>query len=283
MNLRLRSFTLEDAEVCGQICYEAFKQIDEAHGFPPAFESPEVAAGLLASRASMGFYGVVAEVDGRIAGSNFMDERGAIGGIGPISVDLDYQNAAIGRQLMQDVIDRGASQGLAGVRLTQAAYHNRSLSLYAKLGFVVREPLAVMKGQSPAAVPPGYYVRPAVADDIAACAAVCVKVHGHERAAELKSAVERGAAKVVERSGRITGYVTMFGGGHAVAETNEDMKALISAWGDFAGNGFLVPTRNAELFDWCLNSGLRVVEPMTLMSIGLYNEPAGAFVPSYLY
>jgi hypothetical protein len=237
----------------------------------------------MASRASTGFYGVVAEVDGRIAGSSFLDERGTIGGIGPVSVGLDYQDVAVGRQLMQDVIDRGASRGLAGVRLTQAAYHSRSLSLYAKLGFVVREPLAVMNGRSPAAGPPGFNVRLAAEDDIPACALACVKVHGHERTAEVQTAIERGVAKVVERNGRITGYVTMFGGGHAVAETNEDMKALICSWGDFAGNGFLVPTRNAELFDWCLGSGLRVVEPMTLMSMGLYNQPAGAYVPSYLY
>jgi hypothetical protein len=26
-----------------------------------------------------------------------------------------------------------------------------------------------------------------------------------------------------------------------------------------------------------------VVEPMTLMTVGLYNEPAGAFLPSILY
>ena len=29
--------------------------------------------------------------------------------------------------------------------------------------------------------------------------------------------------------------------------------------------------------------GLRVVQPMTLMSMGLYNEPKGAFLPSVLY
>jgi hypothetical protein len=28
---------------------------------------------------------------------------------------------------------------------------------------------------------------------------------------------------------------------------------------------------------------LRVVQPMTLMSVGLYNEPRGAFMPSVLY
>jgi hypothetical protein len=41
--------------------------------------------------------------------------------------------------------------------------------------------------------------------------------------------------------------------------------------------------RNWELFRWCLDNGLRVVEPMTLMSVGLYNEPVGAFLPSVLY
>jgi hypothetical protein len=44
-----------------------------------------------------------------------------------------------------------------------------------------------------------------------------------------------------------------------------------------------MPSRNAELFRWCLASGLRVVEPMMLMSLGLYNEPKGAFLPSILY
>jgi hypothetical protein len=44
-----------------------------------------------------------------------------------------------------------------------------------------------------------------------------------------------------------------------------------------------VPTRNGELFRWCLASGLRLVQQMTLMTIGLYNEPAGAYLPSIHY
>ena len=50
----------------------------------------------------------------------------------------------------------------------------------------------------------------------------------------------------------------------------------------FPGPGFLLPTRNSDVFRWCLANGLRVVQPMTLMSIGLYNEPRGAFMPSVL-
>jgi len=68
--------------------------------------------------------------------------------------------------------------------------------------------------------------------------------------------------------------------GHSVAENNEGLQALIAASEAFAGPGFLLPTRNTELFRWCLNHGLRVVEPMTLMSFGLYQTPTGAFLPS---
>jgi hypothetical protein len=32
-----------------------------------------------------------------------------------------------------------------------------------------------------------------------------------------------------------------------------------------------------------LEQGLRVVQPMTLMTMGLYNEPVGAYLPSVLY
>ena len=89
---------------------------------------------------------------------------------------------------------------------------------------------------------------------------------------------------VAERSGRITAYATAIGFfGHAVAETNSDLQALIANAPAFLGPGIIVPTRNAKLFRWCLENGLRVVEPMTLMTRGLYNEPKGAYLPSVLY
>ena len=46
---------------------------------------------------------------------------------------------------------------------------------------------------------------------------------------------------------------------------------------------FLLPTRQAELFRWCLDEGLRVVKPMTYMAIGEYREPDGCWIPSVLY
>ena len=72
-------------------------------------------------------------------------------------------------------------------------------------------------------------------------------------------------------------YATVVGFfGHMVGETNSDVQALIANADVFVGPGILVPTRNAGLFRWCLENGLRVVQPMTLMTVGFYNEPAGA-------
>jgi hypothetical protein len=68
-----------------------------------------------------------------------------------------------------------------------------------------------------------------------------------------------------------------------VGESNEDLKALIAAAPKFAGPGFLLPARNAELYRWCLAHGLRVVQVMTLMTLGLYNEPTGTYLRSILY
>jgi GNAT superfamily N-acetyltransferase len=275
----------EDAPACGQICYEAFQKISSDHNFPPDVPAPERSVGILTQMFSdPGFYCVVAESDGRIAGSNCMDERTAIAGVGPITIDPQAQNRGIGRKLMDAVLDRARERNFAGVRLVQAAFHNRSLSLYTTLGFDVREPLAVMQGPAIKKTYDGTKVRVARPSDLDACNLVALNVHGHHRGGELAAAIRQGHSIVVEREGRITGYASALAFyGHAVAETILDLQAIIAAADSFAGPGILVPTRNAELFRWCLANGLRVVEPMTLMSLGLYNEPKGAFLPSILY
>jgi predicted N-acetyltransferase YhbS len=285
MNIKLRSGTPADAEVCGGICYNAFKRISEAHGFAPDFPAPEVAIDVLTRMlTNPKFYSVVAEMDGQIVGSNFLDERNRIAGVGPITVDPAVQNRAIGRRLMDAVHERATEMNFAGVRLIQSGFHTRSLSLYAKLGYDVREHLACMQGKPLGISVAGHVVRPAAEADLESCNCVCREVHGHDRDGELRDAIAQASATVVEHDERITGYATVVGFfGHAVGETNKDLKALIGAAKEFAGPGFLLPTRNGELFRWCLGNGLRITQPMTLMSKGLYNEPAGAFLPSILY
>ncbi len=253
----IRQARPEDAPICGQICYDAFLAITAAHNFPPYVPSKDAFLGLFSTIfPHSGYYCVAAEADGRIVGSNCMDERTPIAGIGPITVDPGLQNRGVGRALMRAVMKRAEERNFAGVRLVQAAYHTRSLSLYTTLGFIVREPLALMLGP---AIGKASGVRAATAADVKGCNRVCWKVHGHDRGGELADAIQQGIATVVERDGRITGYSTgvkFFG--HSVGETNPDLQALIAASPGFEGPGFLVPTRNAELFRWCLANRLRV-------------------------
>ena len=283
--IELRPGVPEDAKAAGRICHQAFTAIASQHGFPSDFPAPEIGIGLLTMLLSHpGFYSVVAERDGAIVGSNFLDERSPIAGVGPITVDPAVQNDGLGRLLMQDVLDRATERGVAGVRLLQAAYHNRSLALYARLGFQARDVVACMQGPSIGAVIPGYHVRAATGSDLDACNQVCLRVHGHDRGGELRDAIVQGSAVVVEHDKRITGYATATAFfGHAVGEATEDLKALIGAAQAFEGSGILVPIRNSALLAWCLEHRLRVVFLMTVMSVGLYNEPAGAWLPSVLY
>lgn len=287
MDIVVRRGKVEDAALCATIFYEAFKANAERHNFPNEVAPPDSETVTRWSRrfSHPGYYGVVAELDGRLVGSNFLDERDAIAGVGPLTVDPSAQDNRIGRRLMEAVLIRSVEKRHPGVRLVQAAYNRRSLALYTKLGFEVRESLASMQGPPLRLQIPGHDVRPATQTDLDACNHLCKRVHGHERGAVLSAAIEQGTASVVERMGRITGYATLVGfSGHAVAESNRDLQALIGAAPEYEGTaGFLLPTRNGELFRWCLQHGLRIVLPLTLMSLGLYNEPAGSFLPSIYY
>lgn len=281
----IRAVRTEDGPEAARICYEAFKTIAEAHNFSPDFPNLGAAARTISGLiAHPGFFGVAGEAGGRLVGSNFLDERGPIAGVGPITVDPSLQDDGAGRALMAAVMDRAWARGVAGVRLVQAAYHARSLALYTKLGFETREPLACFQGDPIGEAMPGYEVRPATSADLDACNRLCFLTHGHDRAGELADAIQGGGARVVVRSGRITGYATAVAFfGHAVGETNDDIAALIAAASAFLGAGFLVPLRNGALMRWCLGKGLRITQAMTLMSVGLYSEPAHPWLPSVLY
>lgn len=281
----VREATPEDGEDCGRIFYDAFESIATRHNLPIEPPSREFTRFIVTEMlANEGFAGLVADRGGEVLGSAFVDERSVIAGIGPVTVDPAAQDVGVGRALMEALLQQERDRGAVGVRLIQTAYHYRSLALYTKLGFVVREPLSVIQGIPPALSAPGLGVRPAREHDLASCNELCARVHGHDRGGELRDAIIAGTAHVVERPGGICGYASGFGyGWHAVAETNEHLIALISSARAFMGLGILVPTRNTELLRWCMAHGLKVVQQSTLMTIGLYNEPSGAWLPSIAY
>lgn len=294
---RSRPGRIEDADKVGKIIFEAFSAVANKHSFPPDFPSVDVARGLASSLLSNPrFYSIVAEDNtsnggedkNSIVGSNFLDERSNIvAGVGPLTIDPKYQNKGTGRQLMINVLERAKNKNFPAIRLLQASYHSRSLALYTTLGFEVREPISNMQGKPIQEAIPGRSVRAATESDTESCNTICKTVHGHDRNGELQDSIKQGSAKVVLHENKITGYtcgLTFFN--HSVGLTNDDLKALISsATNDdsYGGPGILIPSRNTHLFRWCLNNGLRIVQQLTLMTIGLYNEPAGSYMPSILY
>ncbi|MDE0830572.1 MAG: hypothetical protein OSB03_15350, partial [Vicinamibacterales bacterium] len=188
------------------------------------------------------------------------------------------------RSLDSAVAHAAALLGLRDATLLQATWHNRSLCLYTKLGFDTRALLSNIQGQPLNLTSPGCSVRLATAVDLAACDVLCVQVHGHDRHGELADAVAQGTATAVEQQGRIVGYASSVGYlGHAVAEHDDALKALVGEAPSFFGPGFILPTTNGDVLRWCLSNGLRLVQPFTLMSIGEYQEPAGPYMSSILY
>jgi predicted N-acetyltransferase YhbS len=283
----LREVQPEDVADCARICFEAFGGIHDQHRFPRDFPALEKAVGLIeAFVGHPAFWGVVAEVDGRIAGSNFLDERGPVRGLGPITVDPGVQNVGVGRRLMEAAIERG--EGAPSIRLLQDGFHMRSLVLYTSLGFDVTEPVVLMSG-TPAGEPTTEpEVRPFEEDDLEACNELSRRVHGFDRSQELGEARQRMAPYVAVRDGRVTAYataITMWPMAHGVAETEEDMHALIlgAAAGSSDPVSFICPIRRSGLWRWSLEQGLRAIKPMNVMVRGEYAQPAGCWFPSVLY
>lgn len=289
-NLRLRPGDITDAQQIGKIIFDAFSVIADKHRFPRDFSSVDVGINTAISLLSnSGFYSVVAEDTNdkdRIVGSNFLDERSnVVAGVGPLTIDPQFQDKGLGRQLMINVLEEAKNKNYPAIRLLQASYHNRSLALYSSLGFEIREAISTLQGKPIQATIPGRSVRMATESDLKSCNEICKAVHGHDRNGELRDSIKQGTAKVVLHGDMITGYtsgLTFFN--HSVGITNDDLKALIaSATDGYGGPGILVPSRNTDLLRWCMANGLRIVQQLTLMTIGLYNEPAGAYMPSILF
>src|SRR5687768_2710823 len=287
MTIQLRPMQPEDVETCGRICYEAFKGIAERHNFRKDFPSPEMAIWLMQHLlADASVFNVVAESEGQVIGSNHLQEHDAIAGVGPITIDPGAQAKGTGRMLMQAVIEHGKDH--AGIRLLQDSFNMASLSLYASLGFDVREPVVIIEGAPKGEIPAGYEVRPIREDDYDACAEVCRSVHGFDRLNELKHTPPAPHPFVALRDGRLTAYISapqFWPVNHAAAETEEDMLALLVGVSNQCAEplSVLLPTRQAALFRWCLKNGMRAVKPMMLMSMGEYHAPRGCYLPSVGY
>jgi GNAT superfamily N-acetyltransferase len=274
--------------MCGKIGFQAHKAISSAHGYPSEQPSLEFAVGMIRTLlANPNSWGALAERDGQILGSIFLHlfPPSPVAAIGPLTVDPSAQGG-VGRALMEASLMEARNRSYDQVRLVQSPSHLRSFVLYTKCGFILREPLFLMRGNPvPSIVGKKHDVRAARSEDISACNEICISVHGFSREIELRQAIDQQVASVnIDNTGNITGYAAGIGWlGHAVAKTNEVLKALVANASAIIGPGFFVPGRNSDLLRWLLDAGFRMVWPANLMTVGNYQDPTAPFLPSIAY
>src|SRR5690242_2310495 len=288
MSLLIRPIEQTDAESCGKVGYEAHKTISSTHGYPSEQPSEEFGIGLIKRLlCNPHSWGVLAERQGKILGSIFLHKfpPSPVAVIGPLTVHPSAEGG-VGRMLMDAALTQARKQNYDQIRLVQSPSHIRSFVLYTKSGFTLREPLFLMQGEPPKA---GYTnnanLRLVLDDnDVSVCNELCKSVHGFSREMELRQAKDEGVANMIEQDGVITGYAAGIGiFGHAVAKSNEELKALIANASAILGPGFFAPARNHELINWLLENGFQISWPANLMTVGPYQEPQTPFLPSLAY
>jgi hypothetical protein len=176
------------------------------------------------------------------------------------------------------------------VRLLQAAYNLTSLSLYASMGYEVKEPILLMS--IPPADAPDESVRPLTFADLDAADGLCRDVYRVSRRNELATIVRHGPAMgclphgkfAVSGSapGELVAYVIPGFFGHSVARTVPDLLTCLQQTARVSPppmHRVLVPTRT-PLFPAALARGFRAVTPLSLMAIGPYDPPRDAWTPS---
>lgn len=288
MGLVIRSIRQADVETCGKIGFQAHKAISSAHGYPSEQPSIEFAVGMIKTLLSNpNSWGALAERDGQILGSIFLHvfPPSPVAAIGPLTVDPSARGG-VGRALMEASLMEARKRGYEQVRLVQSPSHLRSFVLYTKCGFTLREPLFLMQGNPvPGILGKKHDVRAARSEDISACNEICISVHGFSREIELRQAIDQRVATVnIDNTGNITGYAAGIGFlGHAVAKSNEVLKALVANASAILGHGFFVPGRNSDLLRWLLDVGFRIVWPANLMTMGNYQDPTAPFLSSIAY
>jgi predicted N-acetyltransferase YhbS len=285
MSLEFVSAEPQHVDAIGRICFEAFKEVGERHAFPPDFPTIELARqvlGMMVQRDD--FYGVVALRDGRPVGSNFLSLMDPVAGLGPITIDCSCQGQGIGRALMQDVIDYARRKGIEQVRLFQDSFNVASLSLYASLGFDVKEAAAFM--QAAPAGQPDHSVRSVTEADLSGIEELCKRIYKNSRRNEVAAAAPYGfAAFLRERDGRVTSYLIPGIFGHGMAETEQDALALI---GEAARRlpppfaRFFCPLSEGSFYRKALQAGCRAIKVMNYMTLGPYQRPDEVWMPSVL-
>lgn len=283
MSIELMPIDRDVIPELARICYEAFSSLHARHAVH--CDIPDIDTGMqIISHvtAHPSYTGIVATVDGRPIGSNFLLHSDFVAGIGPITVDPRFQSLGVGRVLMQWAIDETHRRGIRQTRLFQEAINPTSLSLYTSVGFAWRDSAALMQATPANTDDPS--IRSLTAEDSDRIESLSLAGYGFSRAgdaAQLLMAKLPGFLR--ERDGRVVGYLisTLFG--HASAETDDDLLALIAHAARHVPPQmalFICPLSRADLFRRALVERHRTIKVLSYMSLGEFTVPNGAYLPS---
>lgn len=283
MALELIPATAGEIPRLSLICHEAFSSLHDRFGIERDLPTPEVGEMIISHVVKRPDYsGVMAVLDGKIVGSNYLLHADEVAGVGPITVDPAVQAKGIGRALMQWVIDEARRREIRQTRLFQEALNITSLSLYTSLGFDWRDSAALM--QSTAATEEDATVRPLGREDLPAVDELSRHAYGFSRAADAAQLLELQTPGFLRvKNGEPVGYLfaTLFG--HAGAKTDEDLLALVSQAARQLPPPlarFICPMARPGLYRKALAAGHRTMKVLSYMSLGEFVPPPGAQFPS---
>jgi L-amino acid N-acyltransferase YncA len=282
----IRAAVAGDAVACAATAYAAHARVSAIHNFPSELPTLEFATRFIRSKLeNPRCRGYVAQKDGHVVGSVFVtavDDCPA-GAIGPLTVEPAHEGG-VGAALMQQAVAEAARMGIVQLRLVQSPTQLRSLALYTKAGFDLREPLLVVGHTALTHAAGNSGLRRATLGDESDCASLCRMAYGFARTVELNEAIGNNMATVLERNDRIVGYASSVGfRGHAVARTVEDLMVLVAHTPKSLGPGLPVPTRNGALLRWLFRNGARALWPAAILSMGDFHEPTTPYLPSMLF
>lgn len=135
MSTLIRDMTRSDVDRVGEILFDAFSGVAAKYGYPPVMHAlQEAKAWAWAMSRYVSSEGIVAEVDGRVAGVVFLNKRGDVGGGGPMAIDPDFQGKTIAPQLMTAFLEK--AKNLSSIRIVQEAFNPTSFSFQYAYNFM---------------------------------------------------------------------------------------------------------------------------------------------------
>ncbi|MEW5991485.1 MAG: GNAT family N-acetyltransferase [Chloroflexota bacterium] len=181
---------------------------------------------------------VVAEIDGRLAGTGVGTLNGRVGWVGTIWVDPGHRGAGLGRALTQAVID-GLEAG--GCRTLVLVATDQGLPLYERMGFELQTRYRILEapGLDPATTTPDPAVRAFTPADLAAIVDLDRTATGEDRVHAIRRFASPAAARVLDIDGSVRGFVIRapWGGGATVAAETADAIRILDTRRRASGRG----------------------------------------------